>query len=81
MGFSKTKPLQVETIKKQFFDFCYSQNSDLKGFECTKFVHITSLKNSGSKMIYKSRGIQGLQKYMYRTCRTKDINQMHKIGA
>jgi hypothetical protein len=26
MGFSKTKPLQVETIKNQFLIFSYSQN-------------------------------------------------------
>jgi hypothetical protein len=29
MDFSKTKPLQVETIKKQFLIFSYSQNSAL----------------------------------------------------
>jgi hypothetical protein len=56
IGFSKTKLMQVESILKPFWILIYSQNSDLQRFECTKFVHNTSLKFSGSIMIYNSIG-------------------------
>jgi hypothetical protein len=74
IGFCKTKPLQVELIKKQFEILNYEQNSDLGENKYTKFVHYSKNEFFDFKKIYKSRGIQGLQKYKFWTCRTKDIN-------
>jgi hypothetical protein len=47
-------------ISKIIFNSNYAQNSDLNEFACTKFVHISSLMFSGSKMFYRFRGFHRL---------------------
>jgi hypothetical protein len=72
--YSKTKLLQLDSFQNQFWNSSYDQNSDLNEFECTRFVHVSTLMFLDSMMFYKIRGFQRLQICDCWMCRTKDMD-------
>jgi hypothetical protein len=71
---SKTRPLQLESVKNKLSNSNYVQISDLDTFDCTKCMHVSTLKFLDPMMFYMIRGFQWLQIYNFWMGRTKDMN-------
>jgi hypothetical protein len=70
---SNTKLLQVVSLQNHFQNSNDDQSGDLNEFECTKFVHVSTLVFLDSKVFYMLRGFQGLQICNFWINRTKDM--------
>jgi hypothetical protein len=58
---SNTRSLQLESFKNKFLNSRYGQNGDLRRFECTKCVHVSSLDFLDPMVFYRTRAFQRLQ--------------------
>jgi hypothetical protein len=76
IGDSNSKLLQLDSFQNHFYKSNYDQSSDLDRFECTKFVHVSTLVFLDSKVFYMFWGIHRLQICYFWMTRAKDMNQL-----
>jgi hypothetical protein len=76
IGYCNTKLLQLDSSQNHFYKSNYDQSGDLNEFECTKFVHISTLGFLDSKMFYMFIGLHRLQICYFWITRAKDMNYL-----
>jgi hypothetical protein len=76
IGYWNTKLLQLDSSQNHFQKSNYDQNGDLDRFECTKFVHATTLVFLDSKVFYMFWGIHRLEICYCWITRAKDMNYL-----
>jgi hypothetical protein len=64
----------LDPFQNKIWNSSYDQNSDLDRFECTRFVHVSTLMFLDSMIFYMIRGFQRLQICDFWMCKTKDMN-------
>jgi hypothetical protein len=66
----------LDSLQNHFYNSNYDQSSDLDRFECTKFVHISTLVFLDSKVFYMFWGFHRLQICYFWITRAKDMNYL-----